>query len=107
MKGERLGEFEELILLCVRQLGHDAYGAAIQQMLRVSAGRDVTLGAIYAALDRTVRKGLATSWMGESSPVRGGRAKRHYALTPAGDEALLETRLIRELLWSPPTPVRP
>jgi DNA-binding PadR family transcriptional regulator len=106
VKGERLGEFEELVLLCVRQLGDDAYGAAIQEMLRESAGRDVTLGAIYAALDRTVRKGLVSSWMGDPSPVRGGRAKRHYALTTQGEEALLETRLIRELLWSPPEPVR-
>jgi DNA-binding PadR family transcriptional regulator len=102
VKGERLGEFEELVLLCVRQLGDDAYGAAIQEMLRVSAGREVTLGAIYAALDRTVRKGLAKSWMGDPAPVRGGRAKRFYALTAEGEQALLETRIIRELLWAPP-----
>ena len=102
MKGERLGEFEELVLLCVRQLGDDAYGSAIQTMLRESAGREVTLGAIYAALDRTVRKGLARTWMGESAPVRGGRAKRLYAVTDAGDQALLETRIIRELLWALP-----
>jgi DNA-binding PadR family transcriptional regulator len=76
-------------------------------MLSASAARNVTLGAIYAALDRTVRKGLATSWMGESTPVRGGRARRHYAVTPAGEETLLESRLVRELLWSLPAPARP
>ncbi len=101
MKGERLGEFEELVLLSVRQLGEGAHGPAIQGVLAEQAGREVTLGAIYAALDRTQRKGLADSWMGEPTPVRGGRAKRHYAVTPEGLEALEESRRIREALWTP------
>lgn len=100
MKGERLGEFEELVLLCVRQLGESATGAAIQGLLAEQAGREVTLGAIYAALDRTHRKGLAESWLGEPTPVPGGRAKRHYGLTAGGEEALEESRRVRELLWS-------
>jgi DNA-binding PadR family transcriptional regulator len=102
MKGERLGEFEEVVLLCVRQLGAEAHGAAIQGVLAESAGREVTLGAIYAALDRAHRKGLAESWLGEPTPVPGGRAKRHYRLTPAGEEALEESRRVREQLWSAP-----
>ena len=101
MKGERLGEFEELVLLCVRQLGDQAHGSGIQALLAQVAGREVTLGAIYAALDRVQRKGLADSWLGEPTPERGGRAKRHYAVTPAGEEALRESRLIRERLWRP------
>jgi len=102
MKGERLGEFEELVLLCVRQLGADAHGAAIQARLAESAAREVTLGAIYAALDRTQRKGLADSWLGEPTPERGGRAKRHYAVTADGEAALEESRQVRERLWSAP-----
>jgi DNA-binding PadR family transcriptional regulator len=101
MKGERLGEFEELVLLCVRQLKGEAHGSGIQILLAESAGREVTLGAIYAALDRIQRKGLAESWMGEPTAVRGGKARRHYAVTPAGEEALRESRLIRERLWNP------
>jgi DNA-binding PadR family transcriptional regulator len=61
----------------------------------------VTLGAIYAALDRLQRKGLAESWMGDPASRRGGKARRHYAVTPAGEEALRESRLIRERLWNP------
>jgi PadR family transcriptional regulator, regulatory protein PadR len=106
MKGERLGEFEEMVLLCVRRLGDDAYGAAVQEALVAIGGRDATLGAIYAALDRMLRKGFATSWMGDPSPVRGGRAKRHYAVTPAGEAALRESRNVRERLWSEPEIVR-
>jgi len=101
MKGERLGEFEELVLLCVRQLGQDAHGSNVQALLAETAGREVTLGAIYAALDRAQRKGLARSWLGDPTPERGGRAKRHYAVTPEGEDALRESRLIRERLWEP------
>lgn len=107
MKGERLGEFEELVLLCVRRLGDAGYGAAIQDELVASAGREATLGAIYAALDRMVRKGFVSSWLGEPSPERGGRAKRHYAVEPAGEVALRESRKVRERLWTRPEPVRP
>lgn len=100
MKGERLGEFEELVLLSVRQLGEEAHGSAVQEVLAERAGREVTLGAIYAALDRAQRKGLADSWLGEPTAVRGGRAKRHYAVTDEGIEALEESRRIREALWA-------
>ncbi|HZD06552.1 MAG TPA: PadR family transcriptional regulator [Longimicrobiales bacterium] len=107
MKGERLGEFEELVLLSVRQLGDAAHGSAIRDVLAERAGREVTLGAIYAALDRAQRKGLADSWLGEPTPVRGGRAKRHYAVTPQGLDALEESRRIRERLWAQPGEARP
>jgi len=100
MKGERLGEFEELALLCVRQLGPEAHGAGVQRALAEQGGREVTLGAIYAALDRTQRKGMTKSWLGEPTAARGGRAKRHYAVTPKGEEALRMSREIRERLWT-------
>lgn len=100
MKGERIGEFEELVLLCVRQLGEEANGVTIQGLLATDAGREVTLGAIYAALDRAHRKGLADSWLADPTPVPGGRAKRHYRLTAAGEQAIEESRRVRELLWS-------
>jgi len=106
MKGERLGEFEELVLLSVRQLGDDAHGAGVQEVLAGSAGREVTLGAIYAALDRAQRKGLAESWLGEPTATRGGRAKRHYRVTGEGEAALEESRRIRELLWAQPREAR-
>lgn len=100
MKGERLGEFEELVLLCVRQLGEGAHGSAVQALLEQGAGRQVTLGAIYAALDRAQRKGLIDSWLGEPTAARGGRAKRYYEVTPAGEDALQTSRAIRERLWT-------
>ena len=104
MKGERLGEFEELVLLAVRQLGDEAHGSNVQALLAEQAGREVTLGAIYSALDRAQRKDMADSWLGQPTAERGGRAKRHYAVTEVGEEALRESRQVRERLWSEAAP---
>lgn len=99
MKGDNLGEFEEIVFLTVRGLGNDATGAAIQDVLEREAGRSASLGAIYAVLDRGHRKGLVESWLGDPTPVQGGRKRRHYTITPAGLEALAESRRVREALW--------
>lgn len=99
MKGERLGEFEELILLAVRGGGSSASGVQIQEVLERDANRAVSLGAIYAALDRLARKQYVESWLGEPTPVRGGRRKRYYRVTPHGIETLKATRHIRNILW--------
>ena len=98
--GNRLREFEELVLLSVLVAGHDAYGVSIQRILESDAGRPVLLGPIYTALDRLAHKGLVKSEFGEPSPVRGGRRKRIYELTPAGMTAVTEARRIRDTMWS-------
>ena len=91
-----------MILLAVRQLGEQAHSSSIQTLLARSASREVTLGAVYSALDRCQRKGLADSWLSETTGPRGGRPKRHYGLTPDGEAALQESRRIREGLWQDP-----
>lgn len=92
-----MGEFEELVLLCVWQLAADAYVSAIQERLAEDGGREVTLGAIYASLDRMQRKGFAESRLEDSSSP--GRARRHYTVTPEGRRALQRNKEIRERLW--------
>lgn len=99
MKGKYLGEFEEIVLLAVRSLGADATGGTVQEVLERDAGRTSSLGAIYAALDRGHRKGLVESWLGEPTPVQGGRRRRYYGLTTAGEDLLRESRRVREALW--------
>ncbi|MGW8268263.1 MAG: PadR family transcriptional regulator, partial [Longimicrobiales bacterium] len=76
----------------------------LQQVLASEAGREVSLGAIYTALDRLAQKGLVSSELGDPTPVRGGRRKRHYELTPRGLEHLREARRIRERMWGRVTP---
>ena len=100
MRGTHLREFEELVLLAVRMNGDDASGSTIQQALDKEASRPVSLGAIYTALDRLAGKGLVESWLGEPTPVRGGRRKRYYRLTPTGLEQLTEIHKIRNKMWA-------
>ena len=83
-----LGEFEQLILLAILRLRDDAYGVTIRAELAERAGRTVAPGALYTALERLETKGLITSRMSDPTPQRGGRSKRHVAVTAAGREAL-------------------
>lgn len=83
-----LGEFEQLILLAILRLGDGAYGVTIRAELAARARRKVAPGALYTALERLETKGLIASRMSDPTPQRGGRAKRHVAVTPAGKEAL-------------------
>ena len=95
-----LGEMELMVLLAVLRLGDDAYGVPISKELLDLAGREVALGSIYAALDRIEEKGFVTSFLGEPTPERGGRAKRYFRVTPAGVQALKTTRTALTKLWS-------
>jgi DNA-binding PadR family transcriptional regulator len=82
--GRALGEFEQLVLLALVELGEDAYGAAIGRVIEERTGRAVSAGAVYTALDRLESRGLVSSGVGEPTPERGGRRKKFYVLEPAG-----------------------
>jgi DNA-binding PadR family transcriptional regulator len=94
-----LGEFEQVVLLAVAQLGEDGYGTTIRQEIERRTARGVSVGAVYATLARLEEKGFVTSWYGESTAKRGGRSKRHYRLEPAGAEALESTRAMLDRMW--------
>jgi PadR family transcriptional regulator PadR len=100
MKGDRLGEFEELTLLAVAGLGADAYGVAVQQLLEKEMRREVSMGAVYAALERMERKGFLDSSLGEATAARGGKRKRLFAVTTLGQRTLRDVRRTREALWT-------
>lgn len=94
-----LGEFEHVVLLAVMRLGPDAYGVTIRREIERRTGRSVSLGAIYPTLHRLEAKGLVTSFPGEPTATRGGRAKRHFLMEAEGMEALCESRRMMESLW--------
>jgi DNA-binding PadR family transcriptional regulator len=83
-----LGEFEQLVLLAILRLGEGAYGVTIRAELSARAGREITRGALYTALERLEAKGLIRSRMGDPTPQRGGRAKRYVTVTAVGLRAL-------------------
>jgi PadR family transcriptional regulator, regulatory protein PadR len=99
MKGERIGEFEELVLLAVWALGEPVYGVPVQQYIEKATGRAVSMGAIYAGLERIESKGLVRSEAGEVTRQRGGKRKRLFTITPTGRRTLQELRSVRERLW--------
>lgn len=98
-KGDFLGEFEQVVLLAVARLGEEGYGVTVRREIEERTGREVSVGAVYATLDRLESKGLLRSWEGEPTPVRGGRARRHFAVEPVGVRALRETRSMMASLW--------
>lgn len=96
MKGDYLGEFQELVLLAILSLDEDSYGVAIQTKIKEVASRDITRGALHSALSRLEEKKYLTSQFGESTQERGGRRKRIYTVTAAGEGALKEAQFVRE-----------
>jgi DNA-binding PadR family transcriptional regulator len=98
-KREYLGEFEQVVLLAVMRLGPEAYGVTIRQEIEERTGRSVSVGAIYPTLDRLEKKGFVSSHIGEPTPERGGRSKRHFKLEAEGLVALERSRNMLDALW--------
>jgi DNA-binding PadR family transcriptional regulator len=94
-----LGDLEHLVLLAILRLGREAYGIPILDEVSSRSGRDVSRATVYVALKRLEQKGLVASRLGESTPERGGRAKRYFKLKPAGLRALRESRAMFLELW--------
>jgi DNA-binding PadR family transcriptional regulator len=94
-----LGDIEHLVLLAILRLDREAYGIPILEEVCARSGRDVSRATVYVALKRLEQKGLVTSKLGESTPERGGRAKRFFKLRPGGLKALRESREMFLSLW--------
>lgn len=83
-----LGELEQVVLFALAALHGEAHGAAIAIEMEERVGRTAAPGALYTVLDRLEAKGLVESWIGDSSPARGGRRRKVYRLLPAGAQEL-------------------
>ncbi len=99
MKRTHLGEFEEVVLLTVAVLYDEAYGVAIKHDIEERLNRSVSVGALQSALRRMENKGFLSSRLGETSPVRGGKRKRYFTVSPYGKQALTEVKENRLQLW--------
>lgn len=100
MSRELLTDFELMILLATLRVGDEAYGVPIAREIEQTGGRQVALAAVYTALDRLERNGMVTSSLGESTPERGGRAKRLFEVTPQGIRAIKQTQRALVALWT-------
>jgi DNA-binding PadR family transcriptional regulator len=86
--GGPLGEFEQLVLLALLRLGNGAFGAAIHREIVARTGRNISAGAVYVTLERLEGKRMVCSYLGATTPQRGGRRRKHYLLDTAGQRAL-------------------
>ena len=98
---DRLEHFELLVLLALMRVGESAYGVSIAREIEATArGRPVALASLYLTLDRLEEHGLVRSELGEPTPMRGGRAKRHFWVTPKGLTKIKATRRALTKMWS-------
>ena len=63
-----LGEFEHIVVLALLRLEECAYGVTVRQEIELRTRREVSIGAVYATLDRLRRKG--TSSLTAANPRR-------------------------------------
>lgn len=90
---------EELVMLSIWHLKENAYLVPIREHLSKVTGREWSVGAVYVPLDRLTVLGYAETYMGESTPERGGRRKKFYKLTKEGFIALDEIQRVHETMW--------
>ena len=90
-KRDYLGAFEHIVVLAILRLEDHAYGVTVRQEIERRIRREVSIGAIYATLDRLEGKGYVTSQVGDPTPERGGRSKRFFRVTAKGVSALNRT----------------
>jgi PadR family transcriptional regulator PadR len=89
MRAEELKGHLDAILLAALEVGPRHGYAVIEALRQGSGGRlDLPTGTIYPALRRLEQSGLISgSWS-----VVGGRRRRYYRLTAAGQQALAGRR---------------
>ena len=67
MKETKLGEFEEVIMLLVGILDHEAYAFRVADEFKNQTNRSVSIGAVHSTLNRLEEKGFLESEMGDAT----------------------------------------
>lgn len=108
MNHTKISDREIEVLLMILGCGQNAYGPAIRDRLRERTGDATSFGALYSVLDRLEEKGLVETRMGEATPERGGKRKRFFRISGAGQlalqHALLKQDRVREGIVLPELP---
>lgn len=99
-----LGEFEHLVLLTLVRLGGRAHAAPVVEELGLVTQRAVSPAAVFIALRRLEQRGLVRSTKREARPGEGGRGRRVFRMTAAGESKLRQARETFERMWAPTDP---
>lgn len=104
-KGDFIGEFELYVMLALAHLGDEAYGVTIREEIEGRTSRTVSMGAVYATLGRLSDKALVRFRISDPLPVQGGRPRKYYRLTAAGERALHHsTHMLERMIHGLPHP---
>jgi len=84
-----LGSLEEQVMLAVVRTEDEAYGMNVRRELEAVTGREVTIGSVYATLDRLEAKGFVFSRVdrrcGVAPRLRGDASGRSIVGADARD----------------------
>ena len=86
-----LGPNEKLVLLALRNIGHESYGSKINDEIKSRIGEPMKVGALYGTLDRLHRKGFVShakediSTQSKNAPRKN---RQYFKLTGKGVDAL-------------------
>ena len=92
MSDLQLGQFEQAVLISVLREGTDAFALEVRRTLEVDSGKPVSRGAFYTTVERLKRKGLLTWETLRPEGERRDAKQRRFSVTPAGLEALRESK---------------
>ena len=80
-----------MVLMAVLRLD-DPYPVSVRNEIEERTGVQLSRGTVYVTLHRLEQRGLVTSELGDPTPQRGGKAKRCFAVTTTGRQALRDSR---------------
>ena len=93
MPRKTLGVFEIELLSALLKTGRQNYALVIARTVSEETGRPApSLGAVYTAMERLIKKGFVTSYWSEPDPALSNRRKRLYKIEAQGMEALVKAR---------------
>lgn len=94
-----IGELEQLVLLAAMRLEDKAHAPEIARLLEEHAGRELSRGTLYAALDRLESRGFLEWSIEGGAADSSSRRRRRFRVTPDGIETLAATRETLLGLW--------
>ena len=94
-----LSRREEQVLLAIWELKDNAYLVSIMKYLTQLTDSIWSLSVVQKPILQLERKGYITTYMGESSAIRGGRRKKMCRITREGIDTLTKLKEEHDLLW--------
>jgi PadR family transcriptional regulator PadR len=101
MNEDLLSALESLLMTAILLQHNNAYGAAIfDRAGELAKPARVSYGSLYPTLERLEKKGFLKSKFGDPIPERGGKSRRYFTVTAAGQAALRRSDALADKIHS-------